>query len=117
MKARLLWMALLVGIAGCLDKEETHTLYLESDGTVTWTVTESLVRSVDGDITQREAEERDFMADALAGKNEAAERMRKVGAYGVETRVVRSRRPYAVTTEGHFTSLESLLRAQLAGEA
>ena len=32
-------------LQGCLVKETTHTLYLEEDGTLTWTVLEHAIRS------------------------------------------------------------------------
>ena len=61
-------------------------------------------RSDSEETDQRLKEERDFLAAATRGENDAARALRTLGGARVTVSVLRDRRPYAVWTEARFPS-------------
>jgi hypothetical protein len=106
--AALLALAALSTTA-CLEGEVTHTIYLSPGGAVAWTVMESNVRSTGAD----EAEEREYLAAALAGENDVAAAFAALEPLRVQTRVLRRERPFTVLTEARFARVEDLGNAIL----
>jgi hypothetical protein len=113
-RAMVALSVLVLVCAGCLVEETTHTLYLEADGSVVWSVSQALVRSSSERRAEREEEETKYLAEAYASQLGVAAGLRELGATGVTTQVTRTRRPFSATTEGRFASLEGLLRSLTA---
>jgi hypothetical protein len=93
---------------GCLAKDSSQTWYVEPDGGVHWVVLEQNVRSDAGDALERDREEQRYRNAALRHEHAAAEEFATLGATEVSSRVLRTRVPFTVMTEGRFASLEQL---------
>lgn len=107
MKTRLRFLLPLVAAAGlslvgCMIGKTTHTLVLETDGTLTWTVEESQMRSSEDAPADRRDEEREWLADREAEIHGPAEGLWQIGARTVETLVLRDRRPFHAVTTASF---------------
>ncbi|HVS16480.1 MAG TPA: hypothetical protein VMV46_21400 [Thermoanaerobaculia bacterium] len=106
---------------GCMVGEVTHTVYLEPDGSMTWIVEESWMRSAEDDPRARRSEESEWLAARVGETHAQAEAFWQLGAARVETLVVRDRRPFQVVTRATFRNpadaLERLFHASgLRGE-
>jgi hypothetical protein len=97
---------------GCLQKDMTQAIYI-SPGSATWSVIEKDVRSDEGALAGRIAEEHDYVLAAAAGQHPVARAFRRLGAHAVTTTLLRRNRPYTVLTEARFSSLEQIFRAVL----
>ena len=115
MKKLLIVAAMTLLASACLQKETRHTLYLEPDGSVTWIIDESDVRSDEEDQLARDREEAEFLALARSGRHPVAEALRELGAMGVYVSVQRADRPFSVSTEGRFVSIEHAVADLLGG--
>ncbi len=106
-------LAAFVAIAGgCTMTAETyHSLYLDPDGTVTWSVVERNVRSESDDPHQRESDEQEWLAELDGGRNPVALALAQLGATSVETQLLRRERPFNALTEATFTAIDDLARA------
>jgi len=105
--------ALLLATA-CLETTETrHTLYLAPDGSVAWSVLELELHSGAEEADRRQAEEAEYLELFAAGRHPIAEALWGLGATTVESRLVRSERPYTAVTEARFRSAEELARTLL----
>ncbi len=115
MKKLLIVAAMTLLASACLQKETRHTLYLEPDGSVTWIIDESNVRSDEKEQLARDREEAEFLALARSGRHPVAEALRELGAMGVYVSVQRADRPFRVSTEGSFVSIEHAVADLLGG--
>ena len=115
MKKLLIVAAMTLLASACLQKETRHTLYLEPDGSVTWIIDESNVRSDEKEQLARDREEAEFLALARSGRHPVAEALRELGAMGVYVSVQRADRPFSVSTEGRFVSIEHAVADLLGG--
>jgi hypothetical protein len=97
---------------GCLQKEESQTIYLSPAGTV-WSVVEKDVRSDEKAAGARMAEEQDYVLAAGAGQHGVALAFRALGAQSVMTTWLRRERPYSVMTEARFADVRQLVTAIL----
>lgn len=96
--------------AGCLQKETTHTLYLAPDGSVSWVVSESNVRSNETDGARRLAEEQEYIGEAILGAHGTARGLAALGPLGaVRTAVLRSERPFHVVASAEFAATDQVL--------
>jgi hypothetical protein len=103
-------IAALVTTAGCLEKETAHTLYLSSDGAVSWAASESNVHSDEKQVGARIQEEQEYAGAALLGTHGVARGLAAVGAQGpIRTTVVRDEVPFHVITEARFDRIDRLL--------
>lgn len=107
-------LAVTLSMAGCLEKETTHTLYLSPDGAVAWTTLEHNVQSAENNVSARNAEEAQFLASAVAGTNDVANGLAALEPIRVQTRVLRRERPFTVMTEARFASAEELANRIMA---
>ncbi len=107
-------LILAAALAACILKDTRHTLYLEPDGSVVWTVLEEDVRSDATAPAERTREECDWLATATAGDHPAARGLAWLGGRP-QSRVLRSERPFTVWTEARFESLEELARRLVDG--
>ena len=99
----LVLSALLFGCAaGCIEKRVQQTLYIEADGTLTWLVLESQVRSNEKEMDERTAEETEYLAQARSGRHKIAEALALLAPFDLESDVLRDRRPFEVRTEARF---------------
>ena len=90
---------------GCLEKDTTETIYLNADGSATWTVLEEHVRS------DQVTEEADYMTAVYAGQHPVARALQALTPVRIDTNVLRATRPYAVYTEATFRGFDDLMDA------
>jgi hypothetical protein len=112
------WLAVgVIGISGmaaaCLQGETRHTLYLSPDGSVTWTIRDTDVRSDEADPADRRREEAGYLDEVGRAARPAALALRRLSAEEVRSTLVRARRPYASTTEADFPQADRLAAALL----
>lgn len=116
-KKKMQAMSMLVGagllVTGCLVDETTHGLFLEPDGSVTWTVRQQDIRSDSEE--RRAAEEESFLAEVRAERHAVARAFDLLGARRVETRILRATRPYTVVTRARFARIDRVLQNLLDG--
>lgn len=105
----LIVAGLALGLTACVLKTTRHTLYLEPDGSVVWTVLEEDVHSEAEAAADRRKEECEWLAAAQAGQHGVARGLAWLGSDPV-TRVLRSERPFVVWTEARFDSFDQLAR-------
>jgi hypothetical protein len=108
-------LASVLTLGGCLQKETTHTLYLERGGAVTWTVSENDVRSDERHPAAQLEEENDYLASVLAGTHDTGRGLAALGGISPDVRLVRATRPLMVVTEARFAALDQLIDRMLAG--
>ncbi len=94
---------------GCLIKDTTETIYIEPDGTVTWTVLEKDVRSNEKTATARAQEDTDYISAATAERHPIALAFSRLDPAEVRTQILRAERPYAVLTVARFARLDVLM--------
>ena len=111
MKIRVGLMGLAVMAAsGCLQKETGHTLYLSPDGMVSWLVVEKDVYSDTEDRAARSQEEQEYIASAARDAHGIGRALLLLDPADLRTRIVRHERPFVVTTEARYQSVERLGR-------
>lgn len=88
--------------AGCLVSEPTHEWILEEDGTVTWAVLESRVRSDAREPFDRAREEAEYLESARRGNHPVGAALEALGGWSVDTEILRERRPFTVRTTARF---------------
>jgi len=97
-------------VAGCLQKETSHTLYLAPDGSVEWVASEANVRSDDPEIVKRLIEEQGYIDAALLGTHGVARGLAALDPQApVRTTIVRDERPFLVVTQAHFAAIDRVL--------
>jgi hypothetical protein len=112
---RILFLSLLLApSSGCLLQEVTHTLLLEPDGTVTWTVYQKDVRSDAKTPQERDREEGELWDLVQMEEHPMAAALREIGATELHTTVLRDRRPYSLVTSARFESVASMFERLLA---
>lgn len=97
--------------SACLVRETQHTIYLEPDGRVTWTVMETGIQSVSRNPAERDEEEISFLAEATRGQHCIALALAGLNPHRLTSRVLRAERPYAVWTDASFPALDQLAQA------
>lgn len=114
-------LALVVAVAlptaACLVGERSHTLYLDPDGSFTWTAVERHIRSDAENAADRDREEAEFLAQARASEQPIARGLRKLEPTALKTDVVRDTRPFAVVSEARYASIEAAFQRVLDGLA
>ena len=98
----------------CLVKDTTQTIYLEPDGSVTWTVLQKDVRSDSQKAEDRAREEGEFVTAVRAERHPVALAFGRLDPMSVRTHVLRAEWPYAVLTQARFARLDWLM-AQWVG--
>lgn len=107
-------VGLTLGVTACIISTTHHTIYLEADGTVLWTVLEEDVHSDADALADRDREECEWLEAARAGDHGIARGLAVLGGEPM-SRVLRDRRPFAVWTAARFESAETLVRALVDG--
>ena len=93
----------------CLVKDTTQTIYLEPDGTVTWTVLQTDVKSNGKTAKERAREETEFADAVRAEQQPVALAFGRLDPMSVRTDFLRSDRPYTVLTQARFARLDWLM--------
>ena len=97
-------------MVGCLEKRITHTLYLQTDGSVVWSVEEAEVRSTEDKIADRDEEEWEYLEAVRGERHTTAEAFRVLLADELETDLLREARPFQVLTTARFADPGEVLR-------
>jgi hypothetical protein len=106
----LTWLAAVsILTPGCLVKDTTETIYLEPDGSVTWTVLERDVRSDEKAATARARENAEYISAVTAERHPIALAFSRLGPADVRTQVLRADRPYTVLTIARFARLDVVM--------
>ena len=96
--------------SACLSRDTSKTIYLEPDGTVTWTVVENEVRDFDGKTAEdRAREEAEFVAAFRGERHPVALALGRLDPMSVRTNILRAERPYTVLTQARFLRLDWLM--------
>lgn len=114
-KTAAVLIASCVLTAGCLLKETTHTLYLDPDGAVTWSILEREVRSDNSAGHERAQEEGRYLQAVRSDEGALAEALRRLGGRRVRSTVLREDRPFAALTEARFPSARRMVTGLLEG--
>ena len=114
-------LCVLLASTACLQKETTHTIYLDPDGSIAWTVLEENVRSDEEDADRRLEEEQGYIESAWRTSHGVAAALEALGGRPVAD-LLRSERPFVVFTEARFFAIDRLARrfleeAGIDGEA
>lgn len=105
MKRTMFVLVMLALCTGCLEKDVTQTLYIEADGSVTWETLERHVYSSASAAEDREREEAEYLAAAIAGRPSIVEALEAIGGIDVRSQLLRDRRPYSVRATAYFSDL------------
>lgn len=106
----LSWIGTAVLTAGCLQRETTHTLYLDPDGSVSWVTSEANTYSDESEIGKRMVEEQGYIGTALLGTHATARALAALDPQGsVRTTVVREERPFHVLTQARYAGVDRVL--------
>jgi len=98
--------------SGCLLKDASSTWYLESNGAVTWAITEKDVRSDAQSPFDRQNEELSYITAARAQNHPVARGLAELGPLEIRTRLLHATVPFTVFTEAKFVGVD-VLGAQL----
>ncbi len=109
MRKALIVLLLLTASTGCLEKDVTHTLYVERDGSVTWEVFERDVYSSADNSEDRLREERDYLRHAAAGRPDIVQELTEIGGTNAHAELLRDRRPFSLRATARFQDLEHAL--------
>ncbi|UCF66772.1 MAG: hypothetical protein JSV80_13435 [Acidobacteriota bacterium] len=110
----ILVLTLLLVSGGCRLSRSQHTLVLSPDGWLTWTVIEQEIRSDDADLPARGEEEARYLDEIAAGEHPVALALEALGAHFVDTRLLRSSRPYVVWSSADLGPVDGALEQFLA---
>lgn len=109
MRKALIVLLLLTASTGCLEKDVTHTLYVERDGSVTWEVFERDVYSSADKSEDRLREEGDYLRHAAAGRPDIVQELTEIGGTNAHAELLRDRRPFSLRATARFQDLEHAL--------
>jgi hypothetical protein len=104
----------MMAAVGCLQKETGHTLYLSPDGMVSWLVIEKDVYSDTKDRAARSQEEQEYIVSAAGDAHGIGRALLLLDPLDLRTRIIRNERPFVVTTEARYLSVERLGRDLMA---
>jgi hypothetical protein len=107
-------LASVLTLGACLQKETTHTLYLEPGGAVAWTISEKDVRSDERNPAARLKEENDYLASVSAGTHDTGRALAALGGISPDVRLVRATRPFMVVTEARFAAVDHVIEQMLS---
>ncbi len=109
-----LTLALALTSAACLTKETRSTVYVEDDGSVTWTILETDVRSDSTSPVEARQEEDGYLAEHEGGRSRLAAALTAVGGRDTRVFLLHSRAPFEAHASARFDSLESVVTGYCA---
>ena len=94
--------------AGCIQKETRSVMYLDPSGSVTWSITESDIRS-DGETAEdRAKEEAGYRDEMLASPASLVTLLDGLGGHSITRTVLKDQAPFEVHTIARFDRIDSL---------
>lgn len=104
-------VALAVALAGgaCIQKEARNVMYLQPDGSLTWTIFESDVRSDAERPSDRASEEADYRRQMLANPTPLVALFESLGGRQASRTIVKDTAPFEVHTSATFDRIDALL--------
>ena len=97
-------------LVGCLEKRITHTLYLQANGSVVWSVEEAEVRSTEDKRADRDKEEWEYLEAARSDWHTSGAALWALLPDEVVTNLLRETRPFQVLTTARFADPGHVLR-------
>jgi hypothetical protein len=94
--------------AGCIEKDTRSVIYLGSDGSLTWTVLETDVRSDSEKPADRVQEEADYRQTMLSNPTPLVLFFESLGGRQVSRTVLKDTAPFEVHTSARFDRLDVL---------
>jgi hypothetical protein len=94
--------------AGCIEKESRSVIYLEPDGSLTWTVLETDVRSNAEKPADRAQEEADYRRAMLANPTPLVTLFTSLGGRQASRTVLKDTVPFEVHTSATFDRIDVL---------
>jgi hypothetical protein len=94
--------------AACIQKETRSVIYLETDGSVTWSITESDVHSDAGDPKERAGEEADYAREMAASPAPLAALLESWDGRSVSRTILKDTVPFEVHTTARFDRIDTL---------
>lgn len=108
-KLMIPFFALLL-VSGCILSETKHILYLDPDGTLTWSILETNIHSNSARSEDRQKEEKRFMDNLTSGKYGKILAFQVLYPLSLDHRILRMESPFSVWTEARFSSIEWLVQ-------
>lgn len=94
--------------AGCIQKETRSVMYLDPSGSVTWSITESDIRS-DGETAEdRAKEEAGYRDEMLASPAPLVTLLDELGGRSITRTVLKDQAPFEVHTIARFDRIDTL---------
>ena len=109
MKKALFVLLMLTVWTGCLEKDVTHTFYVEADDSVTWEVLEWDVYSSAKKLEDRLREEGNYLRHAMSGNPDIVQELTEIGGIDAHAELLRDRRPFSLRATARFHDLEHAL--------
>jgi len=114
MKLKVMCLLVVLALTGCLEQDiQRSVLYLEADGSVTWRM--YMIATNDPEAEPEKAAERveQLLQELASGQDFCSEALLEMGAFEIETRIVRREQPLEFTVEGRFDDLDPILEVML----
>jgi hypothetical protein len=102
----VVWLASLG--TGCIEKDMRSVIYLNSDGSLTWTVLETDVRSNSEKPAERVQEEADYRRTMLSNPTPLVLLFESLGGRHVSRTVLKDTVPFEVHTSAEFDRIDVL---------
>lgn len=94
--------------AGCILKDTRSVMYLEPSGAVTWSITESDIRS-DGDTPEdRAKEEAGYRDEMFANPAPLAALLDSMGGHSIARTVLKDHAPFEIHTVARFDRIDAV---------
>lgn len=103
-------IAFLFLLVGCVQVEESVTLYIYSTGELDFVAYLDNIHSDEKEADKRKKEEAQFLADFKSGKA-LKKPLEKFGATKIKQEMFRTEAPFAGAISGHFKSIENFWKA------
>lgn len=113
MRKALIVLLLLTAWTGCLEKDVTHTLYVERDESVIWEVFERDVYSSAEKQEDRLREEGEYLRHAVSGRPDIVQELTEIGGTDAHAELLRDQRPFSLRATARFRDLEHALNGLL----
>jgi len=99
-------VALLLAAPACFEVQGTHTLYLDPEGQLVWSVLEQEVRFDDTDDGTKDRLEREFLERVARYENTAAMALATLHPSTLTTQMLREDTPPAILTDAYFPGID-----------
>lgn len=107
-------LALAAAGAGCIEKDSRSVIYLDPDGSLTWTVLETDVRSNSEKPDERAQEEAEYRRTMLSNPTPLVALFESLGGRSVSRTVLKDTVPFEVHTSARFDRIDSVFERMCA---